>query len=61
MNLVDTLVHRARQFGVKRSIAVYLVIVIGLVLACELAVEHLIGQSAASPVSPLLNAIVIAA
>ncbi len=61
MNLVDTLVHRARQFGVKRSIAVYLVIVIGLVLACELAVEHLIGQSAASPVSPLLNAIAIAA
>ena len=61
MNLVETLIHRARRFGVKRSIAVYLVIFVGLVLASELAVEHLIGQGAASPVSPLLNAIVIAA
>ena len=61
MSTFQTLVRRARHFGLRRSIAVYLLIVVGLVLASELGIEHMFGQGAEKPVSPLLNALVIAA
>lgn len=61
MSLVRTLMRRARQFGVRRSLTIYLAIVIGLVLAGELAIEHIIGEGKAEPGAPLLNAIVLAA
>lgn len=61
MNLVGTLMQRARQFGVRRSLTIYLAIVFGLVLAGELAVEHIIGDGRSEPGAPLLNGIVLAA
>ncbi|MEO8203619.1 MAG: PAS domain S-box protein, partial [Betaproteobacteria bacterium] len=60
MKVLDTLVQRARQFGVGRSIAVYLVIVIGLALACELAIDGM-GVDASKAATPLLTALGIAA
>lgn len=56
-----TLARRAAQFGLRRSIAIYLIIVVALVLASELAIEHLLTQGSIGPVSPLLNALAIAA
>ncbi len=61
MKWSGTLLRRVRQFGVRRSLTIYLVIVIGLVLASEMAIEHMIGQGAAAPVSPFVNALAIAA
>ncbi len=61
MSVVQTLLRRARQFGLRRSVAVYLVIVVGLVLASELDIEHIIGQGAAGPAASPLKALVIAA
>ena len=61
MSLAKTLLQRSRQFGMRRSVAVYLAIVVGLVLASELAIEHMIGKGSAEPVAPLLNAAAIAA
>ena len=61
MSVLQILVRRARQFGLRRSVAVYLLIVVGLVLASELAIEHIIGQGVANPGLPVLNALAIAA
>jgi diguanylate cyclase (GGDEF)-like protein/PAS domain S-box-containing protein len=61
MKVVQTLVRRARQFGMPRSIAIYLCIFIGLALAGELTVEQLMGQGSADPARPLINALVLAA
>ena len=49
MSVLQILVRRARQFGLRRSVAVYLLIVVGLVLASELAIEHIIGQGGGGP------------
>ncbi len=61
MSAFQTLVRRARQFGLRRSIAVYLAIVVGLVLASELAIQHIMGQGGSDPGLPVLNALAIAA
>lgn len=61
MSLLGTLMQRARQFGVRRSLTIYLAIVFGLVLAGELAVEHFIGDGRFEPGAPLLNGMVLAA
>jgi len=61
VSVLHTLMRRARQFGLRRSVAVYLLIVVGLVLASELAIEHLIGQESAAPGMSILNALAIAA
>ena len=61
MKLLQTLACRARQFGYRRSIAVYLVIVVALVLASELAIEHILQQGIAESSFPVLNALAIAA
>ena len=61
MSVFQSLVRRARLFGLRRSVAVYLLIVVGLVLASELAIEHIIGQEGAVPGMPVLNALAIAA
>jgi PAS domain S-box-containing protein len=61
MSLLRTLTQRARQFGVRRSVAVYLTIVIGIVIAGELAIGHILGQGSGDAASPLLNALALAA
>ncbi len=61
MSALQLLMQRARQFGVRRSIAVYLAIVVGLVLASELAIQHIMGQGTVDPGLPVLNALAIAA
>jgi len=61
MSVLETLVRRARQFGFRRSIAIYLAIVVGLVLACELAIEHIMRQGADNAGLPVLSALAIAA
>jgi len=61
MSVVGALLQRVRQFGVRRSLAIYVVILLGLVLASEMAIERMIGPGAAEPVSPFLNALAIAA
>lgn len=61
MKSLQTLLHRVRHFGLRRSIAIYLAIVVGLVLASELLIEHVLVQDGAGPVSPFPNALAIAA
>src|SRR3954470_6618762 len=61
MTVLETLVRRARQFGFRRSIAIYLAIVVGLVLACALAIEHIMRQGANDAGLPVLSALAIAA
>lgn len=61
MKGLRTLARRAGQFGLRRSIAIYLIIVVALVLASELAIEHILAQEGIGPVSPLFNALAIAA
>ncbi len=61
MGVLQTLVRRARQFGLRRSAAVYLVIVVGLVLASELAIEHIVGQGEQSQGFAVTSALAIAA
>jgi len=60
MKVLYTLLRRIRQFGLRRSAMVYLVIVAGLLLASELAIEHIVGQSEA-PAFAVMDALVIAA
>ena len=61
MSALHRLFRRASQFGVRRSIAVYLAMVVGLVLAGELAIQYIMGQGGADPGLPVLDAFAIAA
>ncbi|MBS0337630.1 MAG: EAL domain-containing protein [Proteobacteria bacterium] len=61
MKLLETLGLRVRQFGLRRSAAVYLVIVVGLALASEFAGDQISGQGAANPGAAILSALAIAA
>ena len=61
MSFLETLLVRLRRFGLRRSIAIYLVIVVCLVLAGELLIERMIGNASGDMATPILNALVIAA
>lgn len=60
MKSLETLLARVRRFGLRRSIAIYLAIVIGLVLASELMIEHFLARGGEA-FSPFLYAFAIAA
>lgn len=42
MRALQALVFRVQRFGLRRSAAVYLVIVVGLVLASEFAIDQIV-------------------
>ena len=61
MGLLQSVVTRLRQFGLRRSIAVYFIIVVGLVMAGELAIDHIVRGTADGGIFPLVNAFLLAA
>lgn len=61
MSVLHTLLRRVRQFGLRRSALVYLVIVVGLVLSSEFAIEHIAGQTGEHPGFAIVNGLAIAA
>jgi len=61
MNLLRNLARRTRQFGVRRSVAIYLMIVAGIVLACELAIGYRLGEGSDNPAVPALGALALSA
>jgi len=61
MRVLETLARRVRQFGLRRSAAVYLIIVVALVLASQFAIERIVGQGEHDPATAVLSALAIAA
>lgn len=65
MTPLQTLRRRLGQFGLRRSIAIYLLIVVGLALGSQLAIENVLEsmllEQIAVPVAPVLHAFSIAA
>lgn len=61
MGVLSGVRERLRQFGLGRSIAVYFVIVVVLVMAGEFAVERIVRGTGEEQFFPLLNAFLLAA
>ena len=61
MRALQALVFRVQRFGLRRSAAVYLVIVVGLVLASEFAIDQIVVQGGDRPGFAVVNALAIAA
>lgn len=61
MRALQALVFRVQRFGLRRSASVYLVIVVGLVLASEFAIDQIVVQEGDRSGFAVVNALAIAA